>query len=36
MLIPVLVEARLMLEQTNSVEANASGIELINTLSEFV
>ena len=35
-LIPVLVEARLMLEQTYSVEASASGIELIRTLSEFV
>ena len=35
-LIPVLVEARLMLEQTYSVEASASGMELIRTLSEFV
>ena len=35
-LIPVLVEARLIDEHTKSVEANASGIELISFMSEFV
>ena len=36
MLMPVLVEARLMLEHTYSVEAKASGMEFIRTLSELV
>ena len=36
MLIPVLVEARLMLEQTNSVVESASGIESMRILSELV